>query len=261
MTRLLARLSFVALLAAAAFAQPPAPEHAAFDIADVRAVPYTSQRMQGGVLRNGRYEPRHATMLDLIATAYNVDQGMIFGGPSWLEYDRFDVIAKTPANTSARMIPLMLQSLLTQRFRLAVHKDTKPMPGFALITGKSKPKLKEANGGGDTGCQRPPMPGFYSLSCRNIGMDELAQALRPIVTASLNPSLSPVVNSTGLDGTWDLDLKWTPSQTVDGAISIFNAVDQQLGLKLEPRQVPMPVIVVDRAAARTSRRHRHPNLR
>jgi uncharacterized protein (TIGR03435 family) len=245
-------ITFIVLLSAAAFAQSPAPEYTAFDIADVHAVPYTSQRMQGGVLRNGRYELRHATMLDLIGTAYDVDQGMVFGGPSWLEYDRFDVIAKAPANTSARTIRLMLQSLLAERFKLVVHADTRPVPGFALIAGKSKPKLKEANGAGNQGCQRPPMPGYYSLSCRNISMDELAQALRPIVTASLNPSLSPVVNSTGLEGTWDVDIRWTPSQTGDGAISIFNAIDQQLGLKLEPQQVPTPVIVVDRADEKPS---------
>ena len=113
MMRAFARISFVALLSGAAFGQsafdaspyrarPSGPTKPAFQIADVHVSPHASNPiMQGGVLRAGRYELRQATMLDLIKTAYGVDPDKVVGGPSWLESDRFDVIAKAPPETSA----------------------------------------------------------------------------------------------------------------------------------------------------------------
>ena len=109
--------------------------------------------MQGGVFRSGRYELRQATMLDLIKTAYGVDPETVVGGPSWLESDRFDVTAKAPPATSAETANLMLQALLTDRFKLVVHKDMKLGPRFVLTVGKGKPKLKETDGSGELGCQ------------------------------------------------------------------------------------------------------------
>src|SRR5271156_1677099 len=109
--------------------------------------------MQGGVFRAGRYEIRYATMLDLVKTAYGVDADTVVGGPAWLEYDRFDVVAKAPPATSPETIKLMLQALLADRFKLVIHKDTRPIQGFVLSVGKGKPKLKEADGSGERGCQ------------------------------------------------------------------------------------------------------------
>src|ERR1700685_3556424 len=101
MPRTLARISFTALLSSAAFGQAPGAQKAealpTFDIADVHASPRTVRAvMQPGMLRAGRYQLMNATMVDLIRTAYNIDADRILGGPSWLEQDRFDVIAKTP---------------------------------------------------------------------------------------------------------------------------------------------------------------------
>ncbi len=211
--------------------------------------------MQGGVLRAGRYELRRATMLDLIKTAYGVDADTVFGGPSWLEWDRFDVIAKAAPATSAATLKLMLQALLADRFKLAVHKDTRPMPGFALTAGKGKLKMKEADGSGDSGCQaqpRPPSPNAVPprlVSCRNMTMDAFAPALRGLDEGSLT---GPVVDQTGLKGAWDFDLMWDDKRGLlalpagDERTTIFEAVDKQLGLKLEPQKVPMPVLVIDR---------------
>jgi uncharacterized protein (TIGR03435 family) len=209
--------------------------------------------MEGGVLRAGRYEIRYATMLDLIKTAYGVDADTVFGGPSWLETDRFDVIAKAPANTAPETVKLMLQALLADRFKLVVHKDTKPIQGFVLTVGKGKPKLKPADGSGEPGCVPqplpPPSPDFIPpqvVSCHNITMDAFAPALRGMAGAYLT---GPVLDSTALKGAWDFDFKLTARGllTLAGAdgITVFDAVDKQLGLKLEPGKVPMPVIVVD----------------
>jgi uncharacterized protein (TIGR03435 family) len=123
------------MLPGAAFAQ-------SFEAADVHPSasatnPYTY--MSGAVLRGERYDLRKATMLDLIRIAWEVDPDAIVGGPNWLELDRFDVSAKAPSSTAPETIKLMLRALLADRFKLALHKDTPPMPAFALTMGKSKP--------------------------------------------------------------------------------------------------------------------------
>lgn len=111
------------------------------------------------VVHAGRYEVRNATLLDLIRSAYNVDADKVWGGPAWLDYDRFDVIGKIPSSAPSQdTLKLMLQALLADRFKLAVHKDTKPVTGLVLSMGKAKPKIKEAEGSGDTGCKPQPLP-------------------------------------------------------------------------------------------------------
>ena len=194
-------------------------------------------------------------MLDLIKTAYGVDPDIVVGGPAWLDFDHFDVIAKAPPATSPETIKLMLQALLADRFKLVIHKDTRPVQGFVLSVGKGKAKLKPADGAGEPGCQPQPSqrpgPDFVPpnvVSCRNVTMEEFASALRGTAGGYLT---GPVLDSTGLKGAWDFDLKWTDKRLLAPAgadgITIFDAVDRQLGLKLEPGKVPMRVLVVDSA--------------
>ena len=249
--RLVACISLAGLLSSAAFSQAP-KSPPTFETADVHASAHIwNPNMQGGLLRDGRYELRQATLLDLIKTAYGVDADTVFG-PGWLDWDRFDVVAKVPPSTSPESARLMLQRLLTDRFQLVVHGDTRPMPGFILTAGKSKPKLKEAEDSGNTGCQAqpPPRPGpdaipYITATCRNLTMEAFAAILRGL---SAEYIADPVVDSTGLKGTWDFDLRWTPKGPLAagrGGISLWDAVDKQLGLRLRPQKIPMPVIVVD----------------
>jgi uncharacterized protein (TIGR03435 family) len=191
-------------------------------------------------------------MVDLIRTAYGVDAEKVQGGPSWLDTDRFDITAKAPANTPPDTVKLMLQTLLADRFKLKVHTDNKAMPAFVLSLGKGKPKLKESEGSADSGCRgepQNPAPGTIPsnvVSCHNRTMEQLAQDLRNMAGGYLT---NPVVDQTGLKGNWDFTLKWTPrgALPIAGAdgISIFDAVDKQLGLKLEAQKLPVPVFVVD----------------
>ena len=146
MVRVFSGISLAAFLSIVGFGQsveaPPV-----FDIADVHmSARSTNPNMTGGILRAGRYELRKATMVDLIRTAYGVDADSVIGGPSWLESDRFDVIAKAPPTTSTETVKLMLQALLADRFKLVVHTDSKPVAAFVLSAGKGKPKLKESEG-------------------------------------------------------------------------------------------------------------------
>jgi uncharacterized protein (TIGR03435 family) len=254
--RAFAGVSFLALLSSALFGQSAAtpPETPpAFETADVHSSAHSTRTyMSGGVLRGGRYELRNATMVDLIATAYAVEDDKVLGGPIWLETDRFDVIANAPPTTAPETLQLMLQALLADRFKLVIHKDTKPMPAYSLTVGKGQPKLKKADGSGKSGCQgqpQNPQPGtvpYAMVACRNMTMEGLAQNLRWMANAYIN---NPVVDSTGLKGSWDFDIKWTARALLARAgsdgITIFDAVDKQLGLKLELQKVPTPVIVVD----------------
>ena len=254
--RACALLAFIGLLSSTAFGQLTLSVSVpTFETADVHASAHTTNPnpfMTGGVLRGGRYDLRRATIVDLIKIAYDVDPDTVLGGPSWLETDRFDIVAKVPPDTSPETLKLMLQALLADRFKLVLHKDTKPMPAFVLTLGKGKPKLKEADGSGNTGCQpqfQKPEPGtiqYALVSCRNMSMQAFSRMLRLMANGYMT---HPVVDWTELKGTWDFDIKWTArgllGQAGVDSISIFDAVDKQLGLKLEAQKVPSPVLIVD----------------
>jgi uncharacterized protein (TIGR03435 family) len=248
----LAGLSLATLFAGAGFGQT-ADTPPAFDIADVQVSAHvTNPYMRGGVLRGGRYQVRTATLVDLISLAYSIDREKVQGGPAWLDTDRFDIIAKAPATTPPDTVKIMLQTLLADRFKLKAHKDSKPMQVFVLSLGKGKPKLKESDGSGNTGCRgepQNPQPGaipYAVVTCTNQTTEQLAQNLRNMAGAYIT---NPVVDQTGLKGNWDFQLKWTARALLAAAgadaISIFDAVDKELGLKLEPGKIPVEVLAVD----------------
>jgi uncharacterized protein (TIGR03435 family) len=228
-----------------------APATAQFEVADVHASPNVKYPfMDGGVLIGDRYFLREASMVQIISAAYHVDNAMVKGGPSWLDWDHFDIIAKAPPTPSKETIRLMLQSLLAQRFHLVFHTGTAPMPAHVLRAPGGKSKLKVSEGTGDAGCEPQPSKANQAagaipqilLVCHNETMEKFADDLR--MMAGLN-----VVDSTGLKGTYDFNLKWTPQGLLARAgtdgISIFDAVDKQLGLELALETAPRPVLLVD----------------
>jgi uncharacterized protein (TIGR03435 family) len=227
---------------------------AGFEFAEVDvSAPSKNPTMRGGALRGGRYDVREATMVDLISLAYDLEPDKILGGPRWLDWDRFDVFAKAPQATTQNDLRRMLQSLLEDRFKLLVRKGTKAMPAFALSAGNAKPKMKQTSGSGEGNCRelaQNPSQGdapYQVLSCRGVTMAAFANILRSMNFGTYLPD--PVVDKTELDGTWDFDLKWTarhklPQAGSDG-ISLFDAVDKQLGLKLKPEKLPLPVLFVE----------------
>ena len=199
-------------------------------------------------------------MVDLVATAYSItDPALIVGGPSWIEYDRFDIAAKAPQGTSQPDLRLMLQALLAERFQLKLHKDTRELDGgFVLSLGTGKHKLKEASGPG-AGCQGtpppqppPPVP-INRGTCRGVTMETFVQVLRGIGNGYIN---GPVTDKTGLQGYWDFDVAVTPFQVLaragSDAITIQQFVERDLGLKLEPGKAPVPVTVVDSVSQKPS---------
>ncbi len=256
-----------------AFDQSPEPPPR-FEIADVHVSAKTvNPFVRTGPVRGGRYEVKSATMVDLIRVAYDFSPDKVLGGPSWLEMDRFDVIAKVPADSTPETRKQMLQTLLEDRFKLVVRKETKPLPTYALTVGK-KPQLKEADGTEEPGCrpQSTSAPGAEGAMriitgknvtidlgpgmtihymCRNMTMAAFAAGLRGMMGA--NVGTNPVLDETGLKGNWNFDVKWSMAfigpmaASTTERVTMSEAVDKQLGLKLEERQVPTPVIVVESA--------------
>jgi uncharacterized protein (TIGR03435 family) len=225
-----------------------------FDSAEVYVSPSGAEHVvTGGLLKNETYELRHATMADLIRMAWGVTIDRVTGGPNWLDTDRFDIIAKTVPGSSPERIRLMLRSLLADRFNLAVHEDQRLLPGFVLTAGK-RPRLKPANGVGNSGCQ--PLQARSrniagetqntTMNCQNITMADFAVQLGEMAGAYIN---HPVVDRTNLAGMWTFNITWTARQLLGlagpDAITLFEAVNKQLDLRLEPKTVPTPVIVVD----------------
>jgi uncharacterized protein (TIGR03435 family) len=263
------------LVSGAAFAQSPgaAPK---FEAADVHLSPPTTiPAVRGPFFGDTRYEVRYASMVDLIRVAYGIDPDRIVGGPNWLELDRFDVIAITPAHSTPESRKLMLQALLADRFGLVIRNDSKNMAAYALTAGNT-PKLQETDGTGETHCDfkresAPPPPGpppgpgstsdgpqaviqvpVLSYTCHNTTMAAFAAALPSMPGANQYFDNKPVVDQTALKGSYDFALRYTPKipagVTASGEnMPVFDGLDKQLGLKLELSTIPMPVIVVDSA--------------
>ena len=227
-----------------------------FEAADVHVSPHSDNNfnlfMKGPQTRAGRYEIRTATMVDLISAAYGVDGDKVYGGPNWLELDRYDVTGKVTAGASPDQQKAMLRTLLAERFHLVAHTDSKPMPAY-ILTASKHVSLKEADPGAQKGCQGKPRPQGagpttpIEVACHGLTGAEIAQNLRDMAGGYLR---QPVVDSTGLKGTYDFDLKWTARGQLAAAgadgISVFDAVEKQLGLKLELQKSPLPVVVVEK---------------
>jgi uncharacterized protein (TIGR03435 family) len=155
MLRVFPYLAGAVFVSALAFGQSTESKPA-FEAADVHtSAPTRNPYLRNFGLRNGRYELRYATMVDLIKTAWDIEAEKVLGGPNWLEYDTFDVVAKVPSGTTPETARLMLRTLLADRFKLVLHNDTKPVPTYALKSLK-QPKLKQAEGSGESGCQFTP---------------------------------------------------------------------------------------------------------
>jgi uncharacterized protein (TIGR03435 family) len=227
-----------------------------FEAADVHASPHSDNNfnlfMRGPQTRAGRYEIRTATMVDLVSVAYGVDGDKVYGGPNWLELDRFDITAKLPAErANQEQQRAMLRSLLAERFHLAARSDTRPMPAYVMTAGKHV-LLKEGEPVANKGCRGKPRPqnaeptAPIEIECHGLTAAEIAQNLQNMAGGYLR---QPVVDSTGLKGTYDFDIKWTARNQLAAAgaegISIFDAVDKQLGLKLELQKSPLPVVLVE----------------
>jgi uncharacterized protein (TIGR03435 family) len=264
MQRSLFRFGLVALSAITAFSQSNGSGSSSrFEAADVHVSPpsisFHERDVSGGLLPGGRYSLHRATILDLIVAAWGADPEKILGGPSWLEMDRFDILARVPAGVKTESVKPMLQTLLIDRFHLVLHNETKSVPAFALSAGK-KLQLERSNGSGDSGCtarfENPPMADgaasgspIVLYTCHNMAMAAFAGEIRNLIGADEYLGGALVADLTGLAGPWDFTFKYTLRSGVAGTgsvITLFDALDKQVGLKMDPSLVRTAVMVVDK---------------
>lgn len=248
---------FAAWAASAAFGQTATR----FEAADIHpASTTTNQFARGPFITGARYDLHNATLVDLIVKAYDVTADKVLEGPTWLEYDRFDISALVPPKTSAADAKSMLQTMLAERFNLAFRKEERPLPAYVLTAPKGKQKLKESDGSGDTGCRTSlnqsrldPAAGVppaitASYTCKNTSMAAFAEGMRGLPLANQVIGTNPVQDKTGLEGKWDFNLQFNlPINGPADGTTLPEALDKQLGLKLEQQTISLPVIVVEKA--------------
>ncbi|HEY1307076.1 MAG TPA: TIGR03435 family protein [Vicinamibacterales bacterium] len=254
-----------------------APAVPAFEAASIR-------RNQSGnglhiqMVRGERFISPNATVRELIRVAYLVEDVQIAGGPGWTDSDRFAIEAKTGPGVTADTARLMLRRLLTDRFKLATHTEQRDLPGFMLIssgraeTGDLRPSGAQCapiRSPRDVALPPPPpppppgdttvpltagtmlskcgsllAPGY--LSARMVTIEQFAIYFSRILRR-------PIVDRTNLEGLFDIDLVYqmefqgpVPLPLSPDAPSLFTALQEQLGLKLESQRVTTDVIVIDR---------------
>ena len=238
---------------------PALAQQTTFEVAEIKpADPSNPRPGKGRILPGGRIELPGATLKELIMFAYGVQEDTISGGPNWATRDRYDIVAKAPQNASAEVLRPMLQSLLAERFKLAIHREEKVQSAYILSLGKRPPKYTQGDGGRQTCAWSAAESGLRRRECHNLSMAELARQLPGWGGVGIE---LPVVDQTGLKGGYDFQLDvGTPLGGGEGehggerpeaapagsGPTIFAALDQ-IGLKLEKSKVPVQVVIIDHA--------------
>jgi uncharacterized protein (TIGR03435 family) len=229
----------IVLLAAAAWAQQPAArvefEAASVKPGDPLDPGMTVHSTPGGIfLRNN-------TLYNILLNAYGIRPDQIEGGPKWMDTARFTIDAKLPEGVPRELMSQALQSLLADRFQLQIHRETRVKQAYALVQAKGGSKLQR------TPPDEPGRGGFSSgprkMQGRGVSLASLAYSLA-------GPAGAPIFDRTGLEGQYDFTLEFAAQQgTGDNETlpDIFAALQQQLGLKLEPIKAPIEMLVIDRA--------------
>jgi len=239
---------------------------ASFEVAIVKR--NTSSSLESTwVPEPGRFHATNVTLKGYISTAFGQPQQplaafQISGGPAWLDSERFDVSATAPGATPVQMIP-MLRHLLEEQFALRTHVETRQLPVYSLVRVRSDgvlgPDMRRTPVDCDPAAPHPGQPPcgggtiiVGTLMARGASMPQIVNGL-----ARLMPGVNRLVlDRTGLSGTYDIDLKWTPTPVElpgtavasDNGPSLFTALQEQWGLKLEPGTGPVPVLVIESAS-------------
>ncbi len=262
-----------------AVAQTKAASPTSFEVASIRLAKPANRMMGIGIYPSpGRFSATNVRLVDLIVDAYNVRyvQVQTKSLPSWARTQRYAVQAVMPPGTPRLVGPQldriqarMLQSLLVDRFKLKVHFTTKLLPAYDLMVAKGGPKMRLMNDADYIRAHHKPGSGSWSTpgvaSYSALGTD--SGLIATMLTGILQ---RPVTDMTGLTGRYDFNLTWTPGRVMAGrmvtsagsagdegpesgtapapstsGISIFTAIQEQLGLKLRPTKTPEKVLVVD----------------
>lgn len=245
-------------------AQTQSASRSEFEVASIR--PSRPNTSSGFGVGDGKASESNVTLKVLIGFAYRLQQYQILGGPGWVSSDRFDIEARAAdPKTPPDQVRLMLQSLFRDRFKLAVHHETRQSNVYALVVAKGGPKIKLSADQTSPDVNGPSPPGAGpNHGAIRIGAGSMIGNAVPLsrFTNLLSQRLDHVViDETNLHGRFDLRLQWTPdigdnplSPTGDAlpaasadasAPSIFTAIQEQLGLKLETAKGPVDFLVID----------------
>lgn len=209
---------------------------------DVVSVKPGDPASHGQMVRSGpgRYEAHNLTLLSFILGAYRINADQLVGGPNWVTSAGWDIIATYPVSATDEQRQHMMQALLTERFGLVVHRETRTLPIYQILRAKGGPKLKAATITGGGMSAGPRMIRYSSAT-----LPELANQLSSYLGRQ-------VIDKTELKGQFEIDLRFMPvdSPTSPDATetlpTIFTALQEQLGLKLDATHGPVEVIVVDK---------------
>jgi uncharacterized protein (TIGR03435 family) len=256
------RVAWLAATVAVAGALLPATaaQELRFDAASIKVNRSGDARVSGGI-RGRTYAATNMPLRMVIMAAYDLqlEDFRLEGGPRWLSSDRFDIVATSPENATARDVPAMLRALLAERFKLVVRTEMRDAPGYALVLarrdGRLGPSMKQAaldcaaeEAAGRTTPR--PEPGQDGVCRRQIadgimGRGQPMSSLARMVTVFVQRR---VEDRTGLTGGFDFDLRPLEPGTdlrSDNAAAVFTALQEQLGLRLEGIRAPAEFVVIE----------------
>jgi uncharacterized protein (TIGR03435 family) len=219
-------------------------ERVEFEVASIKPAAPPSPNVGPPERSPERATYRYASVKNLLMTAYGLRFHQVLG-PPWIDSERYDIVAKVPAGATKEQVNVMLQNLLADRFKLSVHRETKQLPLYELVVRKNGSNMRDSDPNASGGRSTRYVGRNYVVTSPKASMAEVIQ----VINAFLD---RPVVDKTGLTGTYDLKLTYTPdtpgnrrSEPDPNDISIFTAVQEQLGLRLEAKTGPVDVLVVD----------------
>ena len=232
----------IGLLAWCLFGQEAATPR--FEVASVKVSSAGPGESSGVTTNLGRISAHNVTLRRCVRSAYDVQDAQIVGGPKWFDEDRYNIDAKAPGPAGEHALMAMLQTLLAERFGLTLHREKRAMPGYALVAGKGGLKAKVSEPGKSSTSSNNSAAYVRAVGC---SMQHLAELL----SAALHV---PIADLTETPGVFDFTLEWKPEDlrapapdTPLGGPSIFAALQEQLGLKLQAGKIPTEVLVIDSA--------------
>jgi uncharacterized protein (TIGR03435 family) len=240
----IATLLCVALAIGSAYGQPVLP---AFEVVSVRPNASGSLESNSGRVAGHRYTATNASLISLLRVAYGIQEFQIAGQPRWADVERYDIVATIPDGGRPEDWRLMLQTLLRDRFKLVTHREQRSGPIFAMMVAKSGHKLTAAD---PSKCSHPSGScGFNGSPTQVDGMSVTTGDLAARLSRSIGVM---VVDKTGLESKFDITLQWTVEDQFRGrgasaSPTIFTAIQEQLGLRLESTTGPVDVLVINSA--------------
>jgi uncharacterized protein (TIGR03435 family) len=237
-----------------------AQAQAAFEVASIKRNNSGDRWESVSPLSGGRLTVKNATVAWLVTTAYHLQPFQVSGLPAWASSERFDVLAKAAdSNATIEQIRPMLQTLLADRFQMAIHHETKDLPIYALTVARNGPKLTKAKTDDCKDPTRSPCGGFRIFKRSQMwGNTVTLKLFADELTFMMQRT---VVDKTGIQGLYDIRVEWTPEQfgpepgtevkPEEANATLFTSMQEQLGLKLQSEKGPVEMVVVDKVARPT----------